>query len=192
MSDTASIQLNQAVKSVSLISAPNNMADAAWGDPNATGAGLAEADGAVIDGLQNQLEQTCQTLDSLASKLEQLQTEMIQSHREQIARLAVEIARKILVQKVKDRDYEIEAIVQEALANSPTPQGIVVHLHPDDLPTCQQVQQDRPDGPFAHVELVANHSVGRAECMLETPKGMIKSFIDEQLETIAQALVKAQ
>jgi flagellar biosynthesis/type III secretory pathway protein FliH len=191
MTQPVTIQLSQAIKSVALVHTPDGVSNLQAGDAFSPGAGVGASAAPALDGLQAQLDQTCQTLDSLVAKLEQLQAEMFQSHREQIARLAVDIARKILVQKVKDKDYEIEAIVQEALAKSPTPQGIVVYLHPDDLPTCQQVQQERPDGPFAHVELMANPSLGRAECMLETPKGMIKSFINEQLETIAQALEKA-
>ena len=191
MTHTVTIQLNQAIKSAALMDAPEGLSNAQAGDPSSAGADLSESASLALDGRQAQLDQTCQTLDGLAAKLEQLQAEMIQSHRKQIARLAVDIARKILVQKVKDKDYEIETIVQEALGKSPTPQGIVVHLHPDDLPACQQVQQQHPDGPFAHVQLLASHAVGQAECMLETPKGMIKSFIDEQLETIAQALEKA-
>jgi flagellar biosynthesis/type III secretory pathway protein FliH len=193
MSHTPTLQLNRPIKSVSL-QAAHGLPDI--GQPGAhsptSGAAIGEPGAAVIDGIQNQLNQTCEALDNLAGKLEQLQDEMIQSHREQIARLAVEIARKILVQKVKDKDYEIEAIVQEALANAPTPHGIVAHLNPDDLAACQQIQRNRPDGPFAHIELMANHSVRPAECMLETPKGMIKSLMDEQLETIALALGKAQ
>jgi flagellar biosynthesis/type III secretory pathway protein FliH len=193
MSHTPTLQLNRPIKSVSLQPEQGmpDIGQAGAHDP-ASDAAAGEAGAAVIGGMQNQLNQTCKALDDLAGKLEQLQDEMVQSHREQIARLAVEIARKILVQKVKDKDYEIEAIVQEALANAPTPHGIVVHLNPDDLVACQQLQQNRPDGPFAHIELMANHSVGPAECMLETPKGMIKSLMDEQLEAIALALGKAQ
>lgn len=194
MAQTPTLQLSQAIKSVTCVDTPNGASHAhpATGDDLNPGAAPGDPDVAASAGMQDQLEQTCQALDSLLGKLEKLQDEMIQSHREQIARLAVEIARKILVQKVKDRDYEIESIVQEALTSAPAPHDIVVHLNPDDLPACQQVQQERPDGPFAHVELKADHSVGPAECMLETPKGMIKSFMDEQLETIALALEKAQ
>ncbi len=194
MTQTPTIQVNQAISSVSLTDAPNGASGRLpqGGEGASTANTPSESNSGMIDGVQGQLDQTCQTLDNLAGKLEQLQDEMIQSHREQIARLAVEIARKILVQKVKDKDYEIETIVQEALAKAPTPHGIVVHLNPGDLSVCQQAQQSRPDGPFARIELMADHAVGLAECMLETPKGMIKSFMDEQLESIALALEKAQ
>jgi flagellar biosynthesis/type III secretory pathway protein FliH len=193
MTQTPTIQVNQAITSVTLTAAPNGVSDMPQpvGDSLSPGA-PGDPSAVVINSAQDQLDQAGQLLDNLAGKLEQLQDEMIQSHREQIARLAVEIARKILAQKVKDKDYEIEAIVQEALASAPTPHGIIVHLNPDDLSACQQTQQNRPDGPFAHIELRANHSVGSAECMLETPKGMVKSLMAEQLETIAVALEKAQ
>ena len=78
---------------------------------------------------------------SSGGKTASVYEKMIVEHRQAIAKLAVEIARKILAQKVKDGDYQIESIIQEALNNSPTRQDVVVRLNPQDLARCQQMQQ---------------------------------------------------
>jgi len=113
-------------------------------------------------------------------------------HKEEIAKLSVEIARKILMQKVEDGDYEIESIVKEALKNAPTHQDLVVHLNPEDLAECQKVQKEEPESDLAGVKFVSDPKIGRAECLLESPKGIIESLINEHLERVGKALTKAE
>ena len=138
---------------------------------------------------KQQYEQAMQVIEAAAEKLHRIYEKMIVEHRQAIAKLAVEIARKILAQKVKDGDYQIESIIQEALNNSPTRQNVVVRLNPQDLARCQQMQQG--DGAFASVKLVADPDIGPAQCVIDTPKGKVESLIDEHLEQVARALAKA-
>lgn len=136
--------------------------------------------------------QVCQTLNGVVAKLNQFCDRVFVEHREEIARLSVEIARKILMQKVENGDYEIESIVREALKNAPSRQDVVVHLNPEDLTQCQKVQQDEPNDALAGIEFVSDPNIGRAECLLESAKGIVKSLIDENLERIDKALKKAE
>lgn len=138
-----------------------------------------------------QIQQTRLALDDLITKVTRFHEEMLSAHRKEIARLAVEIARKVLMQQVKDGDYEIEQIIQEALKNAPVQQDVVVHLHPEDLVACQSLQQEGADGPFSQVQLVGDPTVNKAECLLETPKGVVKSFIEDHLDKIREALERA-
>lgn len=141
---------------------------------------------------RSQVAELCQTIGNIAKSLDKLHQETVANNRAEIARLAVEIARKILMQKVIQGDYDIQAIVEEALKRAPTHQNIVIRLNPEDLPRCQQHQQENPDSPFAELEFAADWSVGRGECLVETPKGIVKSFIEEHLERIGEALQKVE
>jgi len=133
--------------------------------------------------------EACQTLNGLITRLNQFCDKMYAGHREEIARLSVEIARKILMQKVENGDYEIESIIKESLKNAPSSQDVIVHLNPEDLEKCQKAQQDGPGGVLTGIKLIPD--IGRAECLLESPKGIIKSLIDDNLERIGKALEKA-
>ena len=135
--------------------------------------------------------QACQTLNGVIAKLNQFCDKLYVEHREEIARLSVEIARKILMQKVENGDYEIESIIKEALKNAPGSQDVIVHLNPEDLEKYQKAQQDEPGGVLAGIKLIPDPNIGRAECLLESPKGIIKSLIDDNLERIGKALGKA-
>ena len=139
--------------------------------------------------------QACQALNSAAAKLTEFYEKVFMEHREEIAKLSVEIARKILVHKVEDGDYEIEAIVKEALKNAPVSHDVIVHLNPEDHAQCRKAleqEQEQQDSVFVGIQFVSDWSIGRAECLLETPKGIVKSLIDENLERISQALKKAE
>ena len=136
--------------------------------------------------------QACQTLNGVIAKLNQFYDKVYVEHKEEIAKLSVEIARKILMQKVEDGNYEIESIIKEALKNAQGHQDVVVRLNPEDLAKCQKAQQDEPSGTLAGIKLVSDPNIGRAECVLENPEGIIKSLIGENLERIGKALKKAE
>ena len=134
--------------------------------------------------------QARQTLGAIAAKLQLVYEKAIVEHRQGITKLAVEIARKILVKKVQEGDYQIETIIKEALNNAPTRQDIVVRLNPKDLAVCLQTQQ-QGDGTFAGIKLVADSAIGPAQCVIDTSKGKIESLINEQLEQVARVLNKS-
>jgi flagellar biosynthesis/type III secretory pathway protein FliH len=136
-----------------------------------------------------QYDKAMEALERAAKKLQYVYERMVVEHRQAIAKLSIEIARKILSQKVKDGDYQIESIVQEALNNAPAHQNIVVRLNPQDLAKCQQMQQS--DNMLASVKLVSDPGIGPAECVVETPKGKVESLIDGHLEQVTRALSKA-
>ena len=132
-------------------------------------------------------------MNGVVAKLNESCEGIFREHQGEIARLSLEIARKILLQKVNDGDYEIESIVKEALGHAPSRHDLVVHLNPDDLTQCLKAQQDPERGVgLAGIEFVADANIGRAECLIESPKGIIKSLIDEHLERIGKALRKAE
>lgn len=136
--------------------------------------------------------QACQTLNNVVDRLNQFCAKIFSEHSEKIAKLSVEIARKILVQKVENGDYKIESIVRETLKNAPSHQDLVVHLNPDDLAQFEKVKQDVAGDTLADIKFVPDPKIGRAECLLESPKGIIESLIDEHLEQIGRALIKAK
>lgn len=141
---------------------------------------------------EQNLTQLCGTLDCITGKLKDLYQETVTKNRSDIAKLAVEIARKILNWQTSAGDYSIQEIIEGALKRAPTRQELVVHVNPQDLPQCQQLQQELPDSQLAELNLVADPSIARAGCLVETPKGIVRSFIEEHLDRIAEALEKAQ
>lgn len=138
-----------------------------------------------------ELGRLCALAGDIADKLRRLHEEAVASHRSDLARLAVEISRKILARRVGSGDYDIQAVIEEALKHTPTHQNILVRVNPQDLPQCQKLQQAGGGGPFAALEFVADRTIARADCVVETPKGIVKSFVEQHLERIVEALARA-
>jgi flagellar biosynthesis/type III secretory pathway protein FliH len=138
------------------------------------------------------LSQANQAIREVIAKLNEFYDATFAAHREEIARLAVEIARKILAQKVENGDYKIEPIIRETLSNAPVHQDVVVRLNPADLTEWQKLRENEPGEDFTGIKFVPDASIGRAECVLETPKGIIESLIDQHLEQIGKALRKVK
>ncbi|OHB54124.1 MAG: hypothetical protein A2Y12_07990 [Planctomycetes bacterium GWF2_42_9] len=132
-------------------------------------------------------EQACRTIQAIADKFKENYETIFAQRNEDIAKLAVEIARKVLMQAVDDGNYKIEEIVKEIIKNAPAQNDLVVHLNPKDLADMQKIGTD----VFSGVTFVGDNNIGRAECLLESPKGIIRSLIDEHLEQIGRALKKA-
>ncbi len=141
---------------------------------------------------KNLCGEVCRMLEGVYGKLNRFYDEAVAGHKAEIAGFSVEIARKILMRKVADGDYEIEAIVREALENAPAHEDIVIHVNPQDLAACQEEWRYEGNGAPPDVKFVADQDIGRAECVLKSPKGVIKSLIDEHLERISKALKKAE
>jgi flagellar assembly protein FliH len=194
MPEMLTIRLPQRIAAACLSGTPPEEVcadDEQHGAPSATRDAMAEAQTArEIEQQKAHLAQLCQAVNSIAGGLSRLYQETLAHNRTEIATLAVEIARKILRCQVEKGDYDIQGIVEEALKLAPTRQNIVIRLNPDDLPGCQQLEQEDPAGPFAELEFTPDWSIGRGECLVETPKGIVKSFLEEHLERIAEALQK--
>ena len=186
MSRTIAVHLEKPVVSVKISDAPPLLSAES---KNGDGEQITTQDSQAKDTV---LSQTCQTLKALTDKLNQFYDKLFAGHKEEIAKLSVEIARKILAKQVQNGDYEIESIVKEALKNAPTRQDVVVHLNPEDHILCQKAQQDEPNGALAGIKFISDPNIGRAECLLETPKGIVESLINEHLERIGKALKTAE
>jgi len=145
-----------------------------------------------VEGCEQELAQSCRLLKNIAEKLNNVYEETIGRNRSDIARLAVEIARKILMRETDSGHYAMQAVIEEALKCAPTRQNIVVRVNPQDLPSCQRLGQEDPNGPLSGLEFVADWSIARADCLVETPKGIVKSFVEERLERIGEALMQVE
>jgi flagellar biosynthesis/type III secretory pathway protein FliH len=143
-------------------------------------------------GLQKQqLERLCLNMQEVVNRLNDSYKKIFSEHKEQIAKLSVEIARKILSQKQEQGEYQMESIIEEALKQAPSLENVTIYLNPNDLLNWQKAQQEGSGNIPEELNLVSDADIGAAECRIETPKGVIESIIEKHLERIEDALKKA-
>jgi flagellar biosynthesis/type III secretory pathway protein FliH len=192
MPETLRISLTKGVSGVSQIadSGPQSTSPGRDSTPKAVVISP-ESDGGT-ERQKKEVAQLCATLGDLAGKLDRLYEQTVVHSRGDIARLAVEIARKIVMCEIPKGGYNLQAIIEEALKGVPTHQDLVVRVNPQDAPLCQRIQEENPDSEFAKMQFVPDWSIERANCLIETPKGVVRSFMEEGLERIREALEKSQ
>jgi flagellar biosynthesis/type III secretory pathway protein FliH len=137
------------------------------------------------------LTQAISALTTAAAKLRQFHNNAITRYKQDIARLSVEIARKVLSQKISSNDYKIEEIIKEAIQETPGEQSLEIHLNRDDLEQCKDMLMSEFNCFSTGIEFVANPNLGRAECLVKSSKGTVESLINVHLEKISEALTKA-
>jgi flagellar biosynthesis/type III secretory pathway protein FliH len=192
MPETLRISLAKGVSGVSSISDSGQRFASSARDTNPQAVVISPQSDGGTERQKKELAQLCATIGNLAGKLDRLYEQTVVHSRGDIARLAVEIARKIVMCEIPKGGYDIHSIIEEALKGVPTHQDLVVRVNPQDAPVCQQLQEEHTDGEFAKLQFVPDWSIARANCLIETPKGVVRSFVEEGLERIREALEKSQ
>ncbi len=144
-----------------------------------------------IENQHAQLDQARRAMESAVVEFAQFQEQFFQEVEMQLVDLAVEIARKVLSQEIEAGRFKIDPVVQQGLSSLRACKNVVVHLHPEDLSSCQ-LAKESDESSRCGISFVADAGVRRAECLLETPQGVVDSTVQAQLAEICQALKTSQ
>jgi flagellar biosynthesis/type III secretory pathway protein FliH len=104
--------------------------------------------------------------------------------------LAAKMAERIVGRAVALAPETMAEIAGEALAACRPGAGTVrVRIHPHDLPAVEARRTAlEARAPAAALELVADETVGRHGCVIETPQGRVDARLETQLAALERAL----
>jgi len=161
------------------------------GDPTAMPADGSDAtalrlEEAALQGERAELARARQALERAAAEVAGLRQQVLADAEEHLLDLAVEIARKVLMQEIRAGRHEIEPIVREALRRAPAKREVVVRLNPKDLARMETASGT--DEMPANVRLVPDPSIGPAECVVETAEGTVEARVEHELDQVRAAL----
>ena len=111
---------------------------------------------------------------------------------ENIAALAVLVARHVVLREVTIDPTVVRDLVQRALAQFPIDQTIVVRLHPDDAATCTAAALAEGTTRIPDVRCVADPHIARGGCLLEGRERIIDGRVDTSLERAYRAIGQVQ
>jgi flagellar assembly protein FliH len=150
-----------------------------------------KAAAAELEQTRQQLARLCDAMSNAIGQLDELRTTLFSSHRENLVRLSLEIAAKILAKEVTDGNYAIEKIVLDALQSAPPAKQMTIRLNPEDLKVFEKAAAEQGLSLPPNTELASDWAVKPAECIIDSELGMIEYMIDEHLRQIGEALLKA-
>ena len=130
------------------------------------------------------LRRVSETLESLAA----LRTDLIRQTEHQMLQLALAIAKRILRREVAlDTDLTV-AMARVALDRLGDVPSAKIRLHPEDYAVA--VERSTPPLASEHVSVVADGSLSRGSCLIESDFGFVEAGVEAQFEAISKALVE--
>jgi flagellar assembly protein FliH len=130
------------------------------------------------------LRRLAQTLDELAG----LRVAIVRQTERQIVQLAIAIARRIVRREVEMDTELMLALARVALDRLEARMPAVVRLHPDDAALVARAG----DTLGSHVKVVADATMARGGCAIESEFGVVDAGVEAQLQEVSRALLGDQ
>lgn len=130
-----------------------------------------------------------ETLGQALVAVGSLRAQLMHETEEDLLRLSVLIARKVMLREFACDPGIMAGLVQSALETASEGGAVLVRLNPEEyqvLVECPEFQSLVRDNPS--ITLKADPAVGRAGCLVETVRGNIDAGVDAQLDEILRRL----
>ena len=126
-----------------------------------------------------------ETIDELAG----LRRQILHQSEQQLVQLALALARRIVRRELAADDELLGALARVALERLGEARPATIRLHPEDFArsTAGRLEQ----WAAAHVSVVADPTVNRGGCLVESPFGFVDASIEAQLQELAGALLES-
>ncbi len=144
--------------------------------------GLEEGRLAAERGLANVFKALREGTNALAA----LREKVLRGSEVDILKLAIMVARKIILQEVKQDRQILANIITATVACCSELEKITIRLNPDDYKIVMSDQQLFLSGRVddSRIELAQDESIRLGGCMVETPTGTVDSRIESQLDEV--------
>ncbi len=141
---------------------------------------------------QDALRQARSALEQAVGQLGQLHQQALRQAEQQLAALAVAIARKILHQEIEGGRYRMQPVVAAAVKRLGSRREVVVHLHPDDLSRCTGARPDGTGDDGGGLRFLPDPEVPPGGCRVEGAEGVVAADAEAELREIAEALERVE
>jgi flagellar assembly protein FliH len=105
-----------------------------------------------------------------------------------LASLVTEATSRLMQEQLTLEPQRVLTIVQQALEQAVESRDLRLHLHPDDLETVRGYLESPEAALPTDLQVVADPSVERGGCWLETGHGEVDATVSRRLARLAQAL----
>lgn len=147
------------------------------------------------DGLElgfKRLEAHLQSFQKVLAEIQRFQRDFFQIHEREMVQFLITLVRRILRQDIPQAEQVIASTLHEAFQYVEGHQKVRIHLHPKDYEFLRDhperlpfsLDEENPEGP----KLVADPSLLRGGCLIETPFGNIDATVESQLDQITAGI----
>jgi flagellar assembly protein FliH len=143
--------------------------------------------------MQPQFEALAAQWEEVLARFEQQRDDMIQRARQDVVRLALEIAQRIVRNAAYRTDDAVVDQVGKAVEQLIAPTSLTVRINPRDASVLSEAMPAlaRRFGMSGHAEIIEDEMVDVGGCIVNCGRGAIDATIERQLERIVEALSPA-
>lgn len=149
--------------------------------------GYAQGERAGVEAAELRADGVLRKLGDTLEELAGLRRHLLQQSERQLVQLALALARRIVNREVMVDEELAGALARIALERLGEAGPATVHLNPDDFAKAAARHAER--WKLAHVTVIADPTVARGGCLVESPFGFVDASIDAQFEELAHALL---
>lgn len=151
--------------------------------------GFAQGEKAGKQIAEKAMEATLKALDAALAKWQKEELKRSWEKAEEIVRLALAVARKILKREVKQDPSVIVDIVRDALSKTALREEVIIKVHPMDRETLMEARGDllRELDEVRSLRIEADDKLSRGDALIECPQGELDLRIERQLSEIERA-----
>lgn len=149
--------------------------------------GFAQGEVAGAEAAANRGEAMLRRLTQTLEEIAEMRAQIVRDTEQQLVRLAVAIARRIVQREMTMDPDLLRAIARVAMDRLGETTGVTVRLNPDDHAAIAAGRDSAWGG--GHVTVVADARLPRGGCRLESDGGTVDASVDAQLEEITKRLL---
>ncbi|MES2521530.1 MAG: FliH/SctL family protein [Gemmatimonadota bacterium] len=154
--------------------------------------GRAEGERVARERATGELASAVSALESAVTDVQLHAARWTSNAEENIAALAVAVARHIVQHEVTVAPDTVRALVMRALVQLPVDAPIIVRLHPDDIDACSALVMQDKAGRTPDIRWTADAHVLRGGCLIEGRERIIDGRIDTALERAYRSIGNIQ
>lgn len=153
--------------------------------------GRADGERAARATLEQSLHAALAMLAQAADSVNVHEARWVSNVEENIAALAVSVARHIVQREIRVDPGFVATLVAHALAQYPVEQEISIRVNPEDLATCRAVI-DADNGGARTLRWIGDASIERGGCLTEGRERIIDGRVDTALERMYRTIAQIQ
>jgi flagellar assembly protein FliH len=147
--------------------------------------GRADGERAARAGVDEEIASAMALLSEALTTVQLHESRWVSNAEENIAALAVMVARHIVQREVSADPSFVRDVVQSAMAQYPLDQEITIRINPEDLTACRASIED---GGRREIRWISDVSILRGGCLMEGRERIIDGRVDTALERAYRSL----
>lgn len=138
---------------------------------------------------EKRLEERLRQVDSLLRELGALKRRLYHESEEDLLKLSIEIARRILRSEAKTDPSVVTRAIRAAIDHLAERSLIRILINPDDMAELRKTLPEVAETyRLEQWELIEDRSIERGGCVLETGFGRVNATLEEQLQALGEVM----